>query len=60
RDYLESKGYQLVVPNVSPDDNSPFEDWWIHPDLVDKNTINSILKQTNSEINPAEKLFLNK
>ena len=60
RDYLESKGYQLVVPNVSPDDNSPFEDWWIHPDLIDKDIINSIVNHTNSDINPAEKLFLNK
>ena len=23
--------------NISPDrNNNPFEDWWIHPDLVDK------------------------
>jgi hypothetical protein len=60
RDYLESKGYQLVVPNVSPDDNSPFEDWWIHPDLIDKDIINRIIQNTNPEINQAEKLFLNK
>jgi hypothetical protein len=60
RDYLESVGYQLVVPNVSPDENSPFEDWWVHPDLVDKDRINSILKQTQPDINPAENIFLNK
>ena len=59
RDYLESMGYQLVVPNVSPDENSPFEDWWIHPDLVDKEIITKILKCTEPDINPAEKLFLN-
>lgn len=59
RDYLESMGYQLVVPNVSPDENSPFEDWWIHPDLVDKEIITKILKYTEPDINPAEKLFLN-
>jgi hypothetical protein len=59
RDYLESMGYQLVVSNVSPDENSPFEDWWIHPDLVDKEIITKILKYTEPDINPAEKLFLN-
>lgn len=59
RDYLESKGYQLVVPNISPDKNSPFEDWWVHPDLVDQNRIKTIIKHTLPDINPVEKLFLN-
>lgn len=35
RKYLESKGYVLVVNDVSPDGKSNFEDWWVHPDLVD-------------------------
>jgi SAM-dependent methyltransferase len=35
RKFLESYGYVMVVGNVSPDDNRPFEDWWVHPDLVD-------------------------
>ena len=34
REYLESKGYVLVVDNISPDENSPFEDWWVHPDFI--------------------------
>jgi len=59
REYLSSLGYELIVPNVSPNENSPFEDWWIHPDLVDKETITKILKYTEPDINPAEKLFLN-
>lgn len=59
RDYLESIGYQLVVPNVSPDENSPFEDWWVHPDLIDKNTIKAIIQNTLPGINPVAKLFLN-
>lgn len=41
RKYLESFGYELVVSNISPDENSPFEDWWVHPDLVDINRINN-------------------
>jgi GR25 family glycosyltransferase involved in LPS biosynthesis len=39
RNYLKSCGYELVVTNVSQDDKTPFEDWWVHPDLVDLETI---------------------
>jgi hypothetical protein len=39
RKYLESFGYELVVGNIAPDKYNPFEDWWIHPDLVDERMI---------------------
>ena len=39
RNYLKLMGYELVVSNVSQNENTPFEDWWIHPDLVDQETI---------------------
>jgi hypothetical protein len=42
RDFLESKGYVLVVNDISPDGKSNFEDWWIHPDLVDKNILDKM------------------
>ena len=35
RKYLESYGYQIVVNNIAPDDVREYEDWWVHPDLVD-------------------------
>ena len=35
RNYLESLGYKLIIGNVSMDDSTPFEDWWIHPELID-------------------------
>jgi hypothetical protein len=36
REFLRSKGYQLVVSNVSEfQQQHDFEDWWVHPDLVD-------------------------
>src|SRR6056300_1310548 len=35
RSYLESMGYKRVVGDIAPDSNSTFEDWWVHPDLVD-------------------------
>jgi len=34
REFLTSKGYVLVVNDVSPDGKSNFEDWWVHPDLA--------------------------
>jgi hypothetical protein len=59
RKYLESKGYELAVDNISPDDNSPYEDWWIHPDLVDKDVLNTIKSVTNT-IKKAENYIYNK
>ena len=58
REYLKSKGYVLVVSNISPDDNSPFEDWWIHPDLVDLSTIDK-LSSIGEETKNAETYMLN-
>ena len=38
RKYLEFLGYELLVSDVSVGDNNPFEDWWIKPELIDKET----------------------
>ena len=45
---LESKGYQRVISNVSPVENSPFEDWYVHPELVDINRLDSILSNDDT------------
>ena len=45
RNILFSRGYKLVFPNVSifwDGSYKPFEDWYIHPDLVDINLFNKI------------------
>jgi FkbM family methyltransferase len=39
RDFLTSRGYELVVSDVSPEGHSSFEDWYVHPDLVDRKII---------------------
>jgi hypothetical protein len=39
REYLKSKGYEILVPNISPNECSPFEDWWYHPDLIDSSIV---------------------
>lgn len=40
--YLEAYGYNLVVNNISPDDNRPYEDWYVHPDLIDKDILQAM------------------
>jgi hypothetical protein len=42
REFLTSKGYILVANDLSPDGKSNFEDWWVHPDLVDENIVNKM------------------
>lgn len=34
RKYLESHGYILFASNISPDKNRPYEDWYVHPELI--------------------------
>ena len=46
RKILTERGYVLVFPNVSvfwQGSYKQFEDWYVHPDLVDMNYINSII-----------------
>jgi hypothetical protein len=57
REYLKSKGYVLVVSDLSPDGESNFEDWWVHPDLVDPNILN-IMKDDSDTIKKAETFML--
>lgn len=46
RELLSAKGYHLAVPDISPISGYSFEDWWIHPDLVDINRVaNFVLKK---------------
>ncbi len=36
RKILHGFGYNLVVKNLTLETLKPFEDWWVHPDLVSK------------------------
>jgi len=58
RNYLKTMGYELVVSDVSPDGISNFEDWWVHPDLVD-NDIKEIMKDISTDIKKAKDYMLN-
>ena len=57
RKYLKSFGYELVVNDVAVDEYSSYEDWWIHPDLVQPKIIE--LLRSNTEINPAKDYIFN-
>jgi hypothetical protein len=58
RKYLDSYGYVRVVNNISPDDFRPYEDWWIHPDLIDNKILNQML-HIDDTIKKAENYLLN-
>jgi hypothetical protein len=55
RKYMELMGYELVVANVSGNDFCPFEDWWVHPELVDKKIIEKF--KSIQEVTDVRKYF---
>ncbi len=57
RKYLLSLGYELLVNNISANTNSPFEDWWIHPDLLSRDIIDS-MRSISQQTQQAEKYML--
>ena len=50
-------GYELIVSDVSPDGISNFEDWWVHPDLVDPKII-EIMQDTSEKTKKAKTYML--
>jgi len=58
RKYLKSFGYELVVSNISPNNNNPYEDWWVHPELVDTRIIDNL--KSIKEINYCEDWIYNR
>jgi len=57
RSFLRSHGYLLVVPNVTPNKHAVFEDWWVHPDLVDKDVIDALMAEDKPINNIEEYMF---
>jgi len=57
RDFLSSKGYVLVAPNIAPDNKSAYEDWWVHPDHVDPEILERMKIESENALN-AEKYML--
>jgi len=57
RNYLKLMGYELIVNDVGPTNWYSFEDWWIHPDLVDKKIVEKMRSIVNN-VNHAEKYMI--
>jgi len=55
--YLESYGYVRVVNNIAPDDWRSYEDWWVHPNLVDADLLKNMMC-INSKVKKSEKYML--
>lgn len=47
RKILKQIGYILLVPNVAVDPKSPYEDWWVHPNIANNNTQMKTANQVN-------------
>ena len=57
RKYLESFGYVMVVGDIAPDEWRNYEDWWIHPELIDQAVLEKMIFR-NSDTKNAEKYML--
>lgn len=42
RNILRDQGYVLLVNDVAINETDSHEDWWVHPDIVDPNTIEKL------------------
>ena len=56
RRFLKSYGYELVVKDVAFDDEYTFEDWWVHPDLVNSDIV-SQMKSVSTDVTNIVKYF---
>jgi len=59
RKYLESFGYVMVVGDIAPDEWRTYEDWWIHPELIDPAILEK-MKITTTATKKAEDYMLGK
>ncbi|MEX0596482.1 MAG: hypothetical protein WD512_08260, partial [Candidatus Paceibacterota bacterium] len=57
REFLIGKGYVLVANDISPDWKSNFEDWWVHPDLVDEKILQKMKSITTNTQHCTEYMF---
>jgi hypothetical protein len=59
RKFLEEKGYVLAVTNIAPNNIDSFEDWYVHPELVDTLTLIKI-KNISDQVKSSDYFMLNK
>lgn len=47
REIFEKRGYVRVFGDINNKGENPFEDWYVHPDLVDMNYVNNLIEINN-------------
>ena len=62
REYLKSKGYKLMVSNISPTytlnkPNVSYEDWWYHPSYITKDTVRVMKDISNQPKNAINYIY---
>lgn len=50
RQIFENRGYLRVFSDVNNERYFPFEDWYVHPDLVDNELVNNLIKKMKINI----------
>lgn len=46
REIFKKRGYVCIFEDIS-NEGFPYEDWYVHPDLVDMNYVNNIMEKTD-------------
>ena len=49
REIFEKRGYICVFKDINNAGFNPFEDWYVHPDLVDMNYVNNLIEKNNKK-----------
>lgn len=51
RKIFEDRGYLRVFSDVNNQGVNPYEDWYVHPDLVDNEVVNNLIKKNEHKYN---------
>jgi hypothetical protein len=49
RDIFKKRGYICVFEDINNKGICPYEDWYVHPDLVDMNYVNNLIKNNSNK-----------
>ena len=48
RDIFKKRGYVCVFEDINNKGENPYEDWYVHPDLVDMNYVNNLIENNKN------------
>jgi len=49
REIFESRGYVRVFDDINNQGANPYEDWYVHPDLVDMDYVNNLIEKNKNK-----------